>query len=72
LCVYADVAAAEPPNRLLMRRSRSYLNRGGKLVVELGHNRGVLEQAYPDVDFTWVTVSGGDDFVFLLDQDQLS
>lgn len=58
--------------RSLMRRARSYLNRGGKLVVELGHNRAALEQAYPDVDFTWLTVSAGDDFVFLLDQDQLA
>jgi ribosomal protein L3 glutamine methyltransferase len=58
--------------RSLMRRSRSYLNRGGKLVVELGHNRATLERAYPDVSFTWLSVSAGDDFVFLLDQDQLA
>ena len=58
--------------RSLMRRSRSYLNRGGKLVVELGHNRGALEVAYPDVPFTWLDVAAGDEFVFMLDQDQLS
>ena len=58
--------------RSLMRRSRSYLNRGGKLVVELGHNRAALERAYPNVSFTWLSVAAGDDFVFLLDQDQLA
>ena len=58
--------------RALLRRSRSYLNRGGKLVVELGHNRATLERAYPNLPFTWLTVAAGDDFVFMLDQDHLS
>jgi ribosomal protein L3 glutamine methyltransferase len=57
--------------RILLRTARGYLVRGGRLMVELGHNRGVLEAAYPDLPFTWVTVSGGDDFVFMLNQDQL-
>lgn len=57
--------------RILLRAARGYLARGGRLMVELGHNRGVLEAAYPDLPFTWVTVSGGDDFVFMLNQDQL-
>jgi len=57
--------------RNLIRASRGYLARGGRLIVELGHNRAVLEAAYPDLPFTWVTVSGGDDFVFMLNQDQL-
>lgn len=58
--------------RSLLRRSRGYLNRGGKLVIELGHNRAALERAYPDVPFTWLSVAAGDDFVFMLDQDNLS
>jgi ribosomal protein L3 glutamine methyltransferase len=58
--------------RSLLRRSRSYLNRGGKLVVELGHNRDTLEAAYPDVPFTWLDVAAGNGFVFMLDQDKLS
>jgi ribosomal protein L3 glutamine methyltransferase len=58
--------------RSLLRRSRSYLNRGGKLVIELGHNRAALEAAYPATSFTWLSVDAGDDFVFMLDQDQLA
>lgn len=58
--------------RKLLRQSRSQLARGGKLVVELGHNRAALETAYPEVPFTWLSVSGGDDLVFLLNQDQLA
>ena len=58
--------------RTLLRRSRGYLNRGGKLVVEIGHNRAALERAYAGIPFTWLSVEAGDDFVFLLDQDQLA
>ena len=58
--------------RNLLRGSRAHLNRGGKLLVEIGHNRKVLEAAYPDTPFTWVSVAAGDEFVFLLSQDQLT
>lgn len=57
--------------RILLRAARGHLARGGRMIVELGHNRGVLEAAYPELPFTWMTVSGGDDFVFMLNQDQL-
>ena len=55
----------------LLGQSRTHLNPGSHLVVELGHNRAVLEQTFPALDFTWVSISGGDDLVFLLEQDQL-
>lgn len=55
----------------LLRQSRGHLNRGGHLFVELGHNRAALETTFPDMGFTWVSVSAGDDLVFLLGQDQL-
>jgi ribosomal protein L3 glutamine methyltransferase len=58
--------------RNLLRQSRGFLNRHGKLMVEIGHNRAVLEQAYPETPFTWVSVSAGDDYVFVLSQDQLT
>ncbi len=56
----------------LLRQSRAHLTRGGTLMVELGHNRTALETSFPDMPFTWVSVSGGDDLVFLLGQDQLA
>jgi ribosomal protein L3 glutamine methyltransferase len=57
--------------RQLLKRAPAHLNPGGKLMVEIGHNRDALEQAYPDTPFTWVTVSAGDEFVFVLDREQL-
>ena len=58
--------------RTLLRQARGHLNRGGKLVVELGHNRAALEAVHPDLPFTWLETSAGSDLVFLLDQDQLT
>ena len=55
----------------LLHTSRAHLASGGHLVVELGHNRAVLERTFPALPCTWVSVSGGDDLVFLLERDQL-
>ena len=43
----------------------------GVLVVEIGHNREVLETAYPALPFTWLEVSAGDQFVFMLHRNDL-
>jgi ribosomal protein L3 glutamine methyltransferase len=48
-----------------------YLNDEGILVVEIGHNRDALETAYPEVEFTWLDVAAGNQFVFLLTKEQL-
>ncbi|MDP2247815.1 MAG: 50S ribosomal protein L3 N(5)-glutamine methyltransferase, partial [Nitrosomonadales bacterium] len=56
----------------LLRYAAEYLNEGGLLIVEIGHNRDALLQAYPDLPFTWLEVDSGDQFVFLLYKEQLS
>lgn len=55
----------------LLRVAADHLNPGGLLVVEIGHNRAVLETAYPDLPFTWLEISAGDQFVFMLTREQL-
>jgi len=57
--------------RVILRDAPKHLNPGGILVVEIGHNRDVLEAAYPDLPFTWLETSAGDEFVFLLRREQL-
>jgi ribosomal protein L3 glutamine methyltransferase len=52
--------------RRLLAQAGAHLNERGLLIVEIGHNRDVLEQAFPKLPFTWVETSGGDGFVFLL------
>jgi len=55
----------------LLREAAAHLNPGGLLLVEIGHNRGVLEAAYPELPFTWLDVSAGDQYVFLLRREDL-
>ena len=49
-------------------------NHDGKLTIEIGEDavvRDVLEAAYPELPFTWLEVSAGDEFVFLLHRNDL-
>ncbi len=55
----------------LLKEAPKYLNDGGLLVVEIGHNRDALHAAYPDLPFTWLDTSSGDQFVFLLTKEDL-
>ncbi|SFF00247.1 50S ribosomal protein L3 N(5)-glutamine methyltransferase [Nitrosomonas sp. Nm166] len=57
--------------RLILQQAAQHLTDEGILVVEIGHNRDILEQAYPELPFTWLETSAGDEFVFLLRHDQL-
>lgn len=55
----------------LLREAPKHLNEGGLLVVEIGHNRDALLDAYPNLPFTWLEVEAGNKFVFLLTKEQL-
>lgn len=58
--------------RTIIGQARDYLTPDGILMVEIGHERAFAEAAFPDLEFTWVSTSAGDDMVFLLTADQLS
>lgn len=57
--------------RQIIDAAAERLNPHGVLLMEIGHNREVLEAAYPDLPFVWLPTSGGDGFVFLLTREQL-
>lgn len=57
--------------RQILLHAAKYLNPKGILLVEIGHNRDVLEAQYPELPFIWLETSGGDGFVFLLTREQL-
>lgn len=57
--------------RIILKHAAQHLTRNGVLVVEIGHNRDALEAAYPDLPFTWLDVSAGDEFVFMLHRNDL-
>ncbi|SHM24029.1 [LSU ribosomal protein L3P]-glutamine N5-methyltransferase [Nitrosospira sp. Nsp11] len=57
--------------RAILLQASDYLTDRGILIVEIGHNRQALEQAFPLTPFTWLETSAGDEFVFLLRRNQL-
>ncbi|MBI5429060.1 MAG: 50S ribosomal protein L3 N(5)-glutamine methyltransferase [Nitrosomonadales bacterium] len=57
--------------RIILKNAAQHLTDNGVLIVEIGHNRGVLEAAYPRLPFTWLDVSAGDQFVFMLHRNDL-
>lgn len=57
--------------RQILQQAARHLTGDGILIVEIGHNRDALEQAFPQLPFTWLETSGGDEFVFLLQREHL-
>ena len=57
--------------RIILKHAAQHLTDDGVLIVEIGHNREVLEAAYPKLPFTWLDVSAGDQFVFMLNKNEL-
>jgi ribosomal protein L3 glutamine methyltransferase len=55
----------------MLNQAAAQLNPGGLLVVEIGHNRAALEQAYPRLPFVWLDTSAGVDYVFMLRKEDL-
>jgi ribosomal protein L3 glutamine methyltransferase len=57
--------------RRILAEATKHLNPHGVLVVEIGHNREVLEADYPTLPFVWLSTESGDGFVFLLTREML-
>jgi len=57
--------------RSILAKAREFLNPGGVLVVEVGHQRERLEAAFPSLSFIWLDTSAGDSYVFLLTREDL-
>jgi ribosomal protein L3 glutamine methyltransferase len=57
--------------RAILEHASKHLTHNGILVVEIGHNRDALEAAFPSLPFTWLEISAGDEFVFMLHRNDL-
>ena len=57
--------------RKVLAAAAEHLRPGGSLVCEIGHNRRVLERAYPSVPFAWPETSAGPGHVFVLERKAL-
>ncbi len=57
--------------RGILSGAAAHLEAGGILVVEVGGNRAIVENAFPDIDFTWFESESGEGMVFMLQEEQL-
>ncbi|PKO52421.1 MAG: 50S ribosomal protein L3 N(5)-glutamine methyltransferase, partial [Betaproteobacteria bacterium HGW-Betaproteobacteria-21] len=57
--------------RKLIAEAAQHLHPEGLLAVEVGHNRDIVENAFPELPFSWLSTRGGDDMVFLLKREDL-
>lgn len=55
----------------ILQQAPEHLTPGGILLVEIGHNRALLEAVYPALPFKWLNTASGDEFVFLLTREDL-
>jgi ribosomal protein L3 glutamine methyltransferase len=55
----------------MLAQAAAHLSPGGMLIIEIGHNRAALEKAYPRLPFTWLETSAGENYVFMLYQEDL-
>lgn len=57
--------------RRILAGARRHLTDNGILVVEVGHNRDLVEAAFPEMEFVWLSNASEEEKVFLLRADQL-
>lgn len=57
--------------RRILAEARTHLKPGGLLAVEVGHNRDLVEAAFPQLPFTWLASRSDEGKVFLLQREQL-
>lgn len=57
--------------RRILDEARHYLKPGGVLAVEVGHNRHMVEMAFPTLPLVWLSAGGVDDCIFLITRENL-
>ena len=57
--------------RRMLPEAAKHLNDGGFLIVEVGDGLEAVEALFPGLELTWLSVSGGDDQVFMVTKEAL-
>ncbi len=58
--------------RRILAGARDHLKPGGVLAVEVGHNRHLVDTAFPELPLVWLSAGGVEDCIFLITEDNLS
>ena len=57
--------------RRILREAKKHLKPKGLLAIEVGHNRELVEQAFPKLPLTWLDCASGEGKIFMLQGNQL-
>ncbi|SMB27532.1 50S ribosomal protein L3 glutamine methyltransferase [Sterolibacterium denitrificans] len=57
--------------RRILVEAATHLQPGGLLAVEVGHNRDLVETAFPELPLTWIDTAGGEEKIFIIQREQL-
>ena len=57
--------------RRILSAAKAHLKPGGVIAIEVGHNRDLVEAAFPQMEAVWLDTEGGDEKIFLLTREQL-
>jgi ribosomal protein L3 glutamine methyltransferase len=71
LALSAGVDGCDVLARMLDQAKR-HLTPDGRLFVDVGHNRALVEMRFPKLPFSWLVTEGADDGVFMLSRQDLA
>ena len=57
--------------RRILAGAKAHLKPHGLLAVEVGHNRAIMEDAFPDLPLTWLDTESGEGKIFMLQRTDL-
>ena len=57
--------------RRILHEAKHRLMQNGLLAVEVGHNRNLVELAFPALPLTWIDCAGGEGQIFVVQREQL-
>ncbi|NMG04019.1 50S ribosomal protein L3 N(5)-glutamine methyltransferase [Azoarcus taiwanensis] len=57
--------------RRIIAGAREHLKPGGVLAVEVGHNRALVDAAFPELPLVWLSAGGVEDCIFLITEENL-